>query len=80
MMKLTVVNSLDGMMRVHKAGCADIKREVRKANGHFAIDVTTRKEVVDEVWSDFITGDEDEDQIYWETTHFAPCVKLPDGS
>ena len=86
-MKLTVLN-INGDMHVHKAGCADIKRTLKKnffnEGWEFPIFASTQMEVVEEIWGCHIEEHlEDEGDYYSQFIHatrFAPCVHLPEGT
>lgn len=77
MPNLTVVNSLSGTMRVHRAGCADIaRRELARANGTFDIDATDRDAALRVIWADFL-AEWNGDLSYGEAeTEFLPCCGL----
>lgn len=75
--KLTVVNSLSGTMRVHRAGCADIaRRELPRANGTFDVEADSTDEALRIIWADFL-AEWDGDLSYGEAeTEFLPCCGL----
>lgn len=75
-MVLTVVNGLDGLMHVHKAGCQHLSKAIKRSNEEFSLTADTREEVVTEIWSDFIPDWNGDLSTGWENTEFAPCVKI----
>lgn len=75
-MNFTVVNSTDGTMHVHRTGCRDLAKEIRRSNGEFTLDVNSREEAVQQIWSDFIDEWDGDLAIGWENTQFYPCVRL----
>ncbi len=77
MSKLTVVNSTDGSMHVHAAGCADItRRELKNANGWFEIDASSEDGAVRDIWQDFAAEWEGDFSTGRDETRFFPCVKF----
>jgi hypothetical protein len=71
---LTVVNSFDGTMHVHKAGCQDLGKERKRSSGEFGLTAETQEEAVREIWSDFIDEWDGDISIGTENTQFYPCV------
>lgn len=73
---LTVINSTDGTMHVHKAGCQDISREIQghRSNGEFNLTANTQEEAVREIWADFIDEWNGDISTGDENTRFYPCV------
>jgi len=59
-MKLTVINSTTGQIRVHRAGCRDIDREKRRANSVWNTELPEGKTPADHVADDLC------DSFGWE--------------
>lgn len=61
-------------MRVHKDGCADVSREMSRANGGFRCEADSAEGVIKEAWQDFIEETDGDLSDFWANTEFAPCV------
>ena len=89
-MKVTVLgpNGInDASFHVHKAGCADIKKPKYRwalSDGTWGFDASSKQEIVEVLWSDFIgTGETLHDDgtptswlDYQHDTRIFPCVGL----
>ena len=63
-------------MHVHKAGCGDLTKDIRRSNGEFGLVAETQEEAVREIWSDFIDEWGGDISIGVENTQFYPCVVI----
>jgi len=68
-------------VRVHKAGCRDIGRDLRGATSDMTFDWATQAEAATDWWGDFIAGGEMTEADALNYTDFLPCTAgLPEGT
>lgn len=75
-MKVTIINALNGTMRVHDADCADVKRENNKYGDlGWTIDADSQHDVLSEIWTDILAeGDyASAEDCDGGSTKFLPC-------
>lgn len=82
-MQFHIINSSSGTVRVHKAGCRDVHRELRDANADWTYSVVdiperTRYALMVDIWGDEAHNEgvavEDPDHV--ASTDFLPCTGL----
>ena len=77
-MWVTIVHTSDDGARVHKAGCADIKRRETKRRDFlsaYTVEVDSKRKAALDAWSDFVAEEsmtEDGAMCY---TDFLPCTE-----
>jgi hypothetical protein len=76
-MKVTIVHTnltTDGMIHVHRAGCADLK-QYRSDHHLFTVDHASAEELVADFYSDIIDENPDTTwHTYYGEFHFLPCT------
>lgn len=72
MTALTVINATTGLMDVHAAGCSDLVRARRRANGAFTMEVQDRTAALLLIWDDF-AGEMTVEEMD-RNTRFLPCA------
>lgn len=88
-MKVTVYLSKDGDFKVHRAGCADLKRGEATYGDPFDLEVESDLELAQELWGE-AAADRFRDgtpehlgltlEYHESSTHLFPCIKnLPLG-
>jgi hypothetical protein len=79
--KVTIVQNSNKNARVHKAGCADIRRAEVKDRGYMSqwtIEAGTRQEAANDAWADFIDEGSMTEERALSYTEFLPCcAQLP---
>ena len=74
-------NGKGAEVRVHKAGCRDIDKDLRKATSDDTMDAATQREAAGEWWGDFISEGSMTVDDALAYTDFLPCTAgLPEGA
>ena len=63
---------------IHVAGCADIKRQIKRGvyDRHpYDIDVTSERDVVEEYWADILAEESSSYESCYAYTKFLPCTR-----
>jgi len=67
-------------VRVHKAGCRDITRDLRGATSHYEVEVATQAEAAEDFWADFIAEESMTAEQALTYLDFLPCTNgLPES-
>jgi len=61
-------------IEVHRAGCRDIAKALRGCTSHYELEATSRRQVSDDFWSDFIAEESMTSDDGMGYTDFLPCL------